>query len=352
MKRIESLASANRSRRDVLRALAASGLCLAAPPFVGTARAQGAPKTITTGLSWIPNHQFAGMWIALDKGWFDEAGVKVVWRPGGPNTPNPVERVASGEVGFGQQSNPRPVLEAIVKGNDFVVLGTRFQRQPGGLLSLAKNPVLEAKDMVGKRIIAPNPTDVRTIETALKANKLPVRFEYVPGGSDPQGLLDGQGDAMIAFVTNQTIALERKGMVKDKDFFHRTWDELGLPAYSNFLFAKRQYVAENRDGIVRFLRAEIRGWIENEKNPAYGAKLAVEKYGVDFGLDLKQETRSNELQLPFLRSKDTAEHGLFWINRDRLAGPMYDALRAGGVEKLPDVDKILDLSLLRDAAVK
>jgi len=352
MKRTESLQSFNRSRRDVLRALAASGLAAASFCRTGAAAAQGAPKTITTALSWIPNHQFAGMFIALDKGWFDEAGVKVVWRPGGPNTPNPVERVASGEVGFGQQSNPRPVFEAIVKGNDFVVLGTRFQRQPGGLLSLAKNPVLEAKDMVGKRIIAPNPTDVRTIETALKANKLPPNFQYVPGGSDPQALLDGQGDAMIAFVTNQTIALERKGMVKDKDFFHRTWDELGVPGYSNLLFAKRQYVADNRDAIVRFLRGEIRGWIENEKNPAYGAKLAVEKYGVDFGLDLKQEIRSNELQVPFLHSKDTAEHGLFWINRDRLAGPMYDALRAGGVEKLPDVDRILDLSLLRDAAVR
>jgi ABC-type nitrate/sulfonate/bicarbonate transport system substrate-binding protein len=339
-------------RRRILRDLGVTGAVAAMPgaPFlIGAAHAQGRPATVTTALSWIPNHQFSGIWIGLDKGWFDEAGVKLNWRPGGPNTPNPVERVASGEVGLGQQSNPRPVLEAIVKGNDFVVLGTRFQRQPGGLLSLAKNPVLEAKDMVGKKFITPNPTDVRTIETALKANKLPPTFQSVPGGSDPQGLLDGQGDAMIAFVTNQTITLERKGLVKDKDFFHRTWDELGVPGYSNFLFAKRAHVAENRDALVRYLRTEIRGWIENEKNPGYAAKLAVEKYGVDFGLDLKQETRSNELQIPFLRSKDTDANGLFWVNRDRLGGPMYDALRAGGVDKLPEVDKILDMSLLRDA---
>jgi len=343
-------------RRRLLQGFGAAGIAAALPgsPFdlVGAARAQGAAKTLTTALSWIPNHQFAGMWIALDKGWFDEAGVKVSWRPGGPNTPNPVERVASGEIGLGQQSNPRPVLEAIVKGNDFVVVGTRFQRQPGGLLSLAKNPVLTPKDMVGKKIIAPNPTDVRTIETALKANKLPTNFQYVPGGSDPQGLLDGQGDAMIAFVTNQTITLERKGLVKDKDFFHRSWDELGVPGYSNFLFGTRKWVADNRDALVRYLRTEIRGWIENEKNPAYGAKLAVEKYGVDFGLDLKQETRSNELQIPFLHSKDTEQNGLFWVSRERLGGPMYDALRAGGVEKLPDVDKVIDMSLLRDARAR
>ncbi|MBP8297377.1 MAG: ABC transporter substrate-binding protein [Burkholderiales bacterium] len=341
------------TRRRLLQALGAAGLSGALPlRFAGDAWAQGAarPATINTALSWIPNHQFAGMWVALEKGWFEEAGVKVNWRPGGPNTPNPVERVASGEIGFGQQSNPRPVLEAIVKGNDFVIVGSRFQRQPGGLLSLKKSPILEAKDIVGKRIIAPNPTDVRTIETALKASKLSTTFQYVPGGSDPQGLLDGQGDGMVAFATNQTVGLEAKGLVKDKDFFHRTWDELGLPGYNNFLFGTRRWVGENRDALVRYLRAEIRGWVDNEKTPAYAAKLAVEKYGVDFGLNIRQETRSNELQLPFLRSPDTAANGLFWVSRDRLGGPMYDALRAGGVERLPDVDKILDMSLLREAA--
>ena len=140
--------------------------------------------TITTALAWIPNNSFAGMWVALDKGYFDQAGVKVDWRPGGPNTPNPVERVASGEVILGQQANPRPVLEAIVRGNDFVIVGSRYQRQPGGLLSLAKRPVLEPKDIVGKRILGPTPTDAKTIETALRANNLHVDYTFVPGGVD------------------------------------------------------------------------------------------------------------------------------------------------------------------------
>ncbi|WP_250523764.1 ABC transporter substrate-binding protein, partial [Caballeronia sp. ASUFL_F2_KS49] len=68
--------------------------------WAGPAAAQSA--TITTALSWIPNHQFAGFWIALEKGWFNEAKLRVEWRPGGPNTPNPAERVASGEIGLGQ----------------------------------------------------------------------------------------------------------------------------------------------------------------------------------------------------------------------------------------------------------
>ncbi|UUZ66419.1 ABC transporter substrate-binding protein (plasmid) [Polaromonas sp. P1-6] len=358
MKHIGNFKFAGVTRRGALRGLGSAGLttALAASPlqFAGKAWAQSAPRpgTITTALSWIPNHQFAGLWVGLDKGWFNDAGVRVEWRPGGPNTPNGVERVASGEVSLGSQSGMRPVLEAITKGNDLVVVGSRFQHVPGGMLSLAKRPVLEAKDLIGKRLILPSPTDVRTIEIALKLNKLPSTpntFQYVPGGFDPQALVDGQGDAMLAFVTNQPVALEAKGMVKDKDFFFRTWDELGLPSYSGFLFGTRKWVAENRDLLVRYLRTEIRGWVMNEVNPAYAAKLVVDKYGADFGLDLKREVRSNELQMPFLHSAETAKNGLFWVDRDRLGGAMYDGLRAGGLKRLPDIDKYLDMSLLRDA---
>jgi ABC-type nitrate/sulfonate/bicarbonate transport system substrate-binding protein len=340
------------TRRCAVQALGAAAV--AALPIAKAAWAQAAatPGTITTALSWIPNHQFAGLWIALDKGWFNEAGVRVEWRPGGPNTPNPAERVASGEVGLGQIAGTRPLIDAINKGNDLVILGSRFQRGPGGLLSLAKLPIREAKDIAGKRLILPSPVDVRTIETLLRMNKLPSTantFQYVPGGFDPNALLDGQGDAMLAFETNQPLVLEAKGMVKDKDYFFRSFDELGFPTYSNLLFGTRKWVTENRALLVRYLRTEIRGWVENEANPALAAKLATEKYGVDFGLDLKRETRSNTLQLPYLHSADTAANGLFWVSRERLGGPIFDALKAGGMERLPDVDKILDLSLLRDA---
>lgn len=338
------------SRRDALHALGLFGAGAATLRWAGPAAAQSA--TITTALSWIPNHQFAGFWIALDKGWFNEANLRVEWRPGGPNTPNPAERVASGEVGLGQLAGTRPLIDAINKGNDLVIIGSRFQRGPGGLLSLAKLPIREPKDIPGKRLILPSPVDVRTIETLLRMNKLPAEpntFQYVPGGFDPNALLDGQGDAMLAFETNQPLVLEAKGMVKDKDYFFRSFDALGFPTYSNLLFGTRKWVADNRDALVRYLRTEIRGWVENEANPAYAAKLAAEKYGADFGLDLKRETRANTLQVPYLHSADTAANGLFWVSRDRLGGPIFDALKAGGMERVPDVDKIIDMSLLRDA---
>lgn len=324
--------------------LAGGALALSGLPL----RPAHAQQRITATLSWIPNSQFSGLWMALERGYFAEYGLDVEWRPGGPNTPNPVERVASGEVDYGQQGNPRPVLEAISRGNDFVVFGSTFQRNPGGLLSLAANPIKTPEDIVGKKLILPNPTDVRTVEVTLAINNLPNDFTYIPGGFDPQPLIDGQADAMLAFATSQTVVLERQGMVLNEDFFHRTWDELGQPGYNNLLFAQRSWLEANREHVVNFLRAEIRGWKDAEADPEEAARLAVEEYGIDFGLDPERELRSLQLIMPFLHSEDTKKHGLYWVNAERLSGPVYEALRLGGLENLPDVESFLDMSLLEE----
>jgi ABC-type nitrate/sulfonate/bicarbonate transport system substrate-binding protein len=306
-------------------------------------------RTLRVALSWIPNYEYSDLWIALEKGYYAADNLAIEWKPGGPNTPNPVERVASGEVDIGLQVTLRPVLEAISRGNDFVIFGARYQRRSGGILSLAKAPIKKVEDLVGKRIICPSPTDARTVETALKIANLPNDFTYVPGGYSPYGLLRGQGDGMVAFSTNQPLLLEAQGMVAEKDFFHRSWDELGQPGYNTLFFAQRDFLETNREAVVQFMRGLVRGWNVAQADMEYATKLTVDKYGLDFGLDYDQQLRALEVSKEFMHSADTEEHGLFWVDKVRLAGPVYAALRAGGVENLPDVESILDMSIVTQA---
>ena len=94
------------------------------------------------------------------------------------------------------------------------------------------------------------------------------------------------------------------------------------------------------------MHATIRGWQDNATDPAVAAHLAVEKYGADLGLDLAQQTRENELQIPYTQSDLTRSSGLFRLDPERLGGPMYTAYRAAGVQPLPDVAKIVDTTVL------
>ena len=91
-----------------------------------------------------------------------------------------------------------------------------------------------------------------------------------------------------------------------------------------------------RSQLVAFMRGEIRGWQDAIKNPLLGAKLTVEVYGKDNGLDLKAEEASCTASNAFLVDADTAAHGLFWMSPAAIHETIT-TLAAGGVKATADV---------------
>jgi ABC-type nitrate/sulfonate/bicarbonate transport system substrate-binding protein len=319
---------------------AANGL---AAPAV---RAQGKPVRVAMG--WINNVEYGGIWIGLENGYFKEEGLDLKTLPGGPNAPPPPVTVASGgaEIGYG---NWLPFLDAVNRGNDFVLLAGTFPISPLGILSLPGKPILKAADIVGKKILAQGPNERTAIDATLALNNLPKTWEFVPAGFSPEPLLAKAGDGYTAFGTNQAVTLEVKmNMVRGKDFFFTSFDSMGYRYYTNLVFVKRDYLAANRPIVLGYLRGLTRGWIENGKDPSVAAKLAVNKYGADLGLDLKQQTRQNELQIGMLKNPDKPDLPLLTLDRDALTGPMYAAAKASGRENLPDVDKLVDFSVMQE----
>jgi ABC-type nitrate/sulfonate/bicarbonate transport system substrate-binding protein len=138
------------------------------------------------------------------------------------------------------------------------------------------------------------------------------------------------------------------GMEEGKDFIVTTWADLGIPSYSNLFFSDRAWLESHRDEVVRFMRATIMGWEANATDPALGATLAVEKYGADLGLDITQQTRQNELQIPLMESELTASTGLFQIDTALFEGPMKDAYLASGRTTMPAAADVIDLTILED----
>jgi hypothetical protein len=70
---------------------------------------------------------------------------------------------------------------------------------------------------------------------------------------------------------------------------------------------------------------------------------------VALGLDESQQIAENQAQIPLTQSAATRKHGLLWVDKERVRGPIYAGLRATGRTNLPDVDRFIDISLLRDA---
>lgn len=331
-------------RRSVLTGLALAGL--AAPRLSRGALAQGVTKT-RLQLGWIPNVQYAGEWVALDRGLFRRHGVDLEWYPGGPNAPAAPIVLAAGRADLGYVSW-FPFLDAVGRGNDFVMIAAVFPKSPLGVISLPRRPIRAPRDLVDARILAQGAPEKTAVDATLAIAGLPVRWTQVPAGFSPEPLLSGQGDGYTAFSTNQVIVLEKMGLVRDKDFHFTSFDDLGFRTYGAAIATPRAYLERNRPVVVGYLRGLIQGMLESERDPAVAARLAVQRYGVDFGLDLPQQVRQSELQVPLTRYDD-AGRPLLSLDRDLMAGVMYAGARAAGRTNLPDVDRIADFSVVAEA---
>lgn len=301
---------------------------------------------VTTALGWVPNAEYAGLWIAIENGYFAEEGIDIHYTPGGPNAPGVLVSLSAGDAQYAG-ADWIPFLEATRQGNDFVVLGAAFPTSPAALLSLAAHPVREPKDLVGARILHQMPADKNTVDFILNKAGLPLDYTLVPTGFSPEPLVAGDGDVYFAFATNQPITLENMGLKRDTDFFVTLLADLGYSTPAGIIVADRKYVAENRPLVVGYLRALLRGWIENGKDLAIAPKLIIDKYGADLGLDLAQQTRQNELGQPLIQAPGAP--GPFWFDPTIVETMIAPVAQSAGIDSIPPADQIVDLGPLEEA---
>lgn len=345
------------SRRRVLVAGTAGLAALAAGGRAAGARSltpqpawrprSSSPVRLDVAMGWIKNVEYGGSWLAIDEGFYEAEGLEVEYLQGGPNAPAPPVSVAAGDGHLGVSASMMALLDAINEGNDFVVVGAQYQTSPGAVLSMADRPVTTPEDLVGTTFLGQEGVDV-LVDAVLDVAGLPRDYEFIVAGFTPDPLVEGQGDAYSCFVVNQPITLEQQGLVEGEDFVVTPWADLGLPSYANLFFAERTWLDEHRDTVVAFMRATIKGWELNEADPSVAAALAVETFGADLGLDLAQQTRQNELQIPLMKSELTDAAGLFRIDPEFWDGAMATAYVAAGRETAPAAADVVDLTILVD----
>jgi ABC-type nitrate/sulfonate/bicarbonate transport system substrate-binding protein len=332
-------------RRNFLKSAAAG---LVASQFASHAGAADSATKLKVQLGWINNIEYADVWIAEENGLFAKAGVDPAITPGGPNAPDPLKLLAAGTTDIAYTSL-FPFLDAVKLGNDFVLVAAQFQGNPLGILSLPKKPIRKAADIPGSKILAQGAFEQSVIDATLALNKLSGAWTMVPTGFSPEPLLNGDGDGYTAFATNQVVTLQLMGMVEGKDFFFTPFDDLGFQAYTDMIVVTRAWLKANRAALVGYFKALIEADAINEKDPTIAPKLVVNKYGVDLGLDLKQQQLQNKSQLALVRPGADPKFPIYSIDLQRLNGPMFDAAKATGRKDLPDAGAICDPSIVTDA---
>jgi ABC-type nitrate/sulfonate/bicarbonate transport system substrate-binding protein len=266
-------------------------------------------------LGWLKNVEWAGEYLADHNGFYKAAGFSSVsLLPGGPTAP-PIESVVSSGKALTGISSPASTAAAILHGAKLKIIGVQYQRSPYCIVSLAGKPIRSPKEMLGKRIGVPQ-SNQPTWFAFLAANGIDAKqVKTVTVGFNPSVLPNQQVDGLLAFVTNEPITLKAQGVVTHNFLL----SDFKFPLVNNNYIVTTDALANNRDQVKAMLKAEIQGWKASLANPAQAAKLTVQSYGSDLGLNLAEQVQQSKVQNTLVTSAGTKRNGLFTVTPTLIA---------------------------------
>lgn len=248
-----------------------------------------ANQKVRLQLKWKHQFQFAGYYMALENGHFEQAGfdVEILERD---LTTSPVDDVLAGRAEFGV-ADSSIVLQRL-RGKPVVIASTIFQSSPLILMSLKKSNINSPYDLNDKRIMFQRSVDDAAIQAMLQMFEVtPDRYTFIQHNFDNWALIKDHTDAMSAYLTNQPHLYADQ----DYDVTLLNPSNYGIDFYGDLLFTTEKLASSNPELVRRFVNAVHQGWYDALKNPERAVKHIIDKY--DSSLDagqLLKEAKSTE----------------------------------------------------------
>ena len=230
-------------------------------------------KKITLQLNWLNQFQFAGYYMAKEKGFYKDVNLDVQIKESNFNT-DVIKEIESKNADFAVGRSSL-IIEKI-NGKDIVALCAIYQESPLILLVKKDSNITSVKDLRNKKImITPDARYSAPVLAMLSANELTINdFRIQKHSFDINDLINRKTDAMASYISNEPILLNEKGIeytiFNPKDF--------GFDLYSDILFSSSEYIKNNPKVTKEFYEASLKGWKYAFENLAETAEIIYSKY--------------------------------------------------------------------------
>lgn len=227
---------------------------------------------VTVVLDWTPNTNHNGLYLALENGWYEEAGLDVtVIEPGETSG---LQLVATGQADFAY-SVAESLLPARAAGVDAVSIATVIEDNTSSLLSLADDNIARPRDLEGKRYGSYG----SQLETAIISSLVecdggdPALVEHSPLVSDDFriGLSEDHFDVAWVFDAWDTIRLGEIDALDVNTIAFRDWTDCIPNWYTPILTTSASTIAESPDTVQTFIEATARGYAGAMEDPQAAA---------------------------------------------------------------------------------
>jgi ABC-type nitrate/sulfonate/bicarbonate transport system substrate-binding protein len=270
--------------------------------------------------AWINDAEFAGYFLAMDQGYYAAEGLDLTYLPGGPDV-IPEGTIVAGRADLAL-TTPDTTIKAIVEqGAKFKIIGAQYQKNPIGIVSLAKNPIMTPADMVGKTIAVP-PVNTISLEALLAMNGIErASVNIVPYAYDPTPLIKGEIDASLDFTTNVPYTIKTMGEEAVSFLLY----DFGYTIYNDTVVVTEETLAAKRKELVAWLRASRRGWDENNADTTLWPPKWETTHFAGTGRSIDNEVFFNTAQLPLIANPE----GVFAMTEEGIAANIEALSKVG-----------------------
>jgi len=239
-----------------------------------------AADDVTLQLKWVTQAQFAGYYVAKDKGFYEAEGLDVAIKPGGPDIA-PAQVIAGGGADVIVDWMPS-ALASREKGVPLVNIAQPFKKSGMMLTCLKESGVAGPKDFPG-----------RTLGVWFFGNEYPFLSWMaklgIPTDGGPKGvtvlkqgfnvdpLLQKQADCISTMTYNEYWQVIDAGIAPE-ELVTFPYEDQGVATLEDGLYVLEQNLADPAfaDRMARFVRASMKGWKYAEANPDEAADIVLE----------------------------------------------------------------------------
>ena len=251
-------------------------ITVAAALALGAAGAQAADP-LTLQLKWVTQAQFAGYYVAKDKGMYDAVGLDVTIKPGGPDI-NPSQVIAGGGADVVLDWMPS-ALATREKGVPLVNIAQVFQKSGMELTCRKETGITKPEDFKGKTLgvwFAGNEYPFLSWMSTLGLKTDGSGVTVLKQGFNVDPLLQKQADCISTMTYNEYWQVIDAGIPADQLVVFK-YEDQGVATLEDGIYTLEKNLkdAAMSDKLARFVKASMQGWDWSVANPDDAAMIVL-----------------------------------------------------------------------------
>lgn len=224
-------------------------------------------QNVTLQLKWKHQFQFAGFYMAKEKGFYDEVGIKVDIQEYQDGII--VDDVLSGKSTFGIDDSQ--LIYHKLSGKNIVGLFSTFQDSPLAIMSTKR---IEKIQDLNNHEIQFSKNALHNISMKAMLLSQGVSIKTVELKNKVKHLLDGKIDAISGYLSNELFLIKQNGM--EYNIYHPR--DYGFNFYGDILFTSKQTAQNNPELMYNFTEATKKGWEYVFQNTDETIEVILNKY--------------------------------------------------------------------------